>query len=58
MDETPVSAPVQALRQIVALAREWEANRLGSVHLQRKRWQKLAALTAQALQEHERLGVA
>ncbi len=41
-----------ALKQIKALAAEWNANRLGGVQLQRQRWQKLGRIAEQALWKH------
>jgi hypothetical protein len=37
------------LDRIVSLGHEWNANRLGCVTLQRKRWERLARIAADAL---------
>jgi hypothetical protein len=46
---TPAPDLTAALKHIVALANEWEANGLGGVAVQRKRWQKLGEIARAAL---------
>jgi len=38
-----------ALKRIAMLAAEWDANRLGGIALQRKRWQRLGEIARDAL---------
>jgi hypothetical protein len=49
----PKSAHEEALGRIVWLAREWSANRLGGVAIQRKRWETLAEIAGAALAPSE-----
>lgn len=39
-----------ALSRIVALAADWDANKLGSVDIQRKRWKRMAEIARDALE--------
>lgn len=39
-----------ALQKIVHVTKEWQANRLGSVFLQRKRWERCAEIAQQAIE--------
>jgi hypothetical protein len=43
----------QALTRIEQLASEWDANKLGDVHLQTKRWKKLGEIAREAIKNNK-----
>ena len=43
----------KGLNRIIKATNEWQANRLGGVHLQRKRWERCAEIAVAALDEAE-----
>lgn len=45
----PDAALVEALRRIDTLSSEWNANKMGTVEWQRKRWQRLGEIARAAL---------
>lgn len=44
-----------ALQKIVRITNEWQANRLGGVNIQRKRWERCAEIARQAIESAQPL---
>jgi hypothetical protein len=49
MERTTENGLLVALRKIDQLSRNWDANKLGPISLQRKRWQRLGEIARAAL---------
>lgn len=43
----------KGLNRIIKATNEWQANRLGGVHIQRKRWERCAEIALATLDEAE-----